>query len=136
MHLVERFQDELYSLALSLTYDHEKSKKLALDTFEKTLGETDGDFHKIKMELYKAMLKEIGSISIKKNKCKNPDILSLVKKRLPLFDKKAMVLKYEFNISVNDICYILDAKLLKVKKSLLSSIKKVAKKLEDDKNEV
>jgi DNA-directed RNA polymerase specialized sigma24 family protein len=136
MNLIERFQDELYSLALTLTYDHEKSKRLALDTFEKTLSEASGNFHKIKIELYKSMLQEIGALSIKRNKCKNPDILSLVKKHLSLFDKKAFVLKYEFGISVEDICYILDAKVLKVKKSLLSSIRKVAKKLEDDKNEM
>ncbi|MDR3244427.1 MAG: hypothetical protein LBT79_06720 [Elusimicrobiota bacterium] len=136
MHLIERFQNELYSLALSLTYDEENSKKLALDTFENTLEQTQGDFNKIKLALYKSILKEIGTFSIKKNKCKNIDIVSLVKRRLSLFDKKAFVLKYEFGVSVEDICYILDAKLLKVKKSLLLSVKKVAKKMEEDKNEV
>jgi DNA-directed RNA polymerase specialized sigma24 family protein len=77
------------------------------------------------------MLSELGLFDIKKNKCQDTSIVSLVKKDLPLFDKKAFVLKYEFNISVADISYILSAPDIKVKKSLLASVRKVMKKMKE-----
>jgi DNA-directed RNA polymerase specialized sigma24 family protein len=136
MHLIERFQNELYSLALSLTYDAEKSKHLALNAFEQTLPKSYGNFHSIKVQLFKNILKEIDFFSIKKSKCKNADLVGLVKRNLSVFDKKIFVLKYEHNVSVEDICYILDTQVDKVKKSLLLSIRKVMKKMEESRNEM
>ncbi|MDR0485459.1 MAG: hypothetical protein LBH29_01885 [Elusimicrobiota bacterium] len=136
MNLIERFQDELYSLALSLTYDAEISKKAALDAFEKTLPASSGDFSRIKAELFKNMLSELGFFDIKKNNSQAADIVSLIKKSLPLFDKKTFVLKYEFNVSVADISYILGVPDIKVKKSLLASVRKVMRKMKEDKDDL
>ncbi|MDR1952616.1 MAG: hypothetical protein LBQ37_03790 [Elusimicrobiota bacterium] len=132
--LIERYQDEIYSLALSLTNNEKKSKILAAKVFDKSLGKVYGSYNKIKLQLFRELLLNIASVSMKKMSEKN--ILYLFKRRLNLFDRKVFVLKFEFNLTSTEIAVVLRTSVKKVKKSLFYSIDKMIKIMEDKKSEM
>lgn len=136
MLLVSRHQDELYSLAFVLTYDHKTARKCAIKAFEKVLSSYYDDSNETKLKLYKTLLSRIGAFSVKKKQCKDKGLIGLIKKNLGIFDKKVFILKYEFNCSIKDISYLLDAKPEKVKKSLYKSTMTAAAALEDKEDEM
>ena len=136
MRLVSKYQNELYSLALGLTYDQKNARKFVIKAFEKVLGSYYDDSNETKLKLYKNLLGSIGVFSIKKKQCKDKSIAGFVKKKLGLFDKKVFALKYENGLTVGDICYILNEKPLKIKKALFKSAMLVADILEDKEDEM
>jgi DNA-directed RNA polymerase specialized sigma24 family protein len=128
MNLIERYQDEVYSLALSLTNDEKKAANLALKVFEETLPKVYGSHQKIKLKLFKAMLSKTDGINPKK--IKGSDFLTIFKRKLNVFDRNVFVLKYEFDLKAIDIAFVLEVSKDRVKKSLLFGIDKVARKME------
>ncbi|MCL2144396.1 MAG: hypothetical protein FWH43_02725 [Endomicrobia bacterium] len=136
MQIIKKYQNEVYTMALSLTCNAQKSKIAAVKAFEKILKSYHSDSPETKIKLYKELLKNIGIFTINKNDLDRKGIINSVKHRLGLFDKKVFVLKYEFNCGLKDIVYILDSSCEKVKKSLVKSTERLAKILEDMKNEV
>lgn len=139
MQIIKNYQNKVYTMALSLTGNPEKSKKAAIKAFEsvlKTYHTDDLDSVETRNSLYKSLLKNICFFSINKKDLDKKGILNSIKYKLGLFDKKVFVLKYEFGCSLSDIVYILNSNAGKVKKSLLKSAQKMAKVLEDDENEM
>ncbi|MDR2708423.1 MAG: hypothetical protein LBC07_00400 [Elusimicrobiota bacterium] len=130
MNLIERFQDEVYSLALSLTNNPPRAKALAIKVFVEHLGKTYGSYDKIKLRLFKYLLKRVDAIAVKKDK--NKTLLVSFKRGLPLFDRKVFVLKYELGLRTVEIASALSTTRDKVRKSLLFSAQKLAKKLGPD----
>ncbi len=135
MLTLKKYQNEIYSLALSLVYDSGKAKKAAVKAFEK-MPSLDEDSPEIKLRLFKNLLSGINAFSIKKKKNSCGDFVSLAKKRMPLFDKKVFVLKYEHCFTVKDICCVLAKDAEKVKISMLKSSKIISDYLEAQKNEM
>ena len=127
MNLIERYQDEVFSLAFSMINNEEKSKILAFKAFEETLSSAYGGRNKIKLRLFRNVLIKTESASAKNRKNKNP--VNLFKNKLNIFDRKIFILKHEFGLSSSDISVVLGVKRDKVKKSLLASMDRLARKI-------
>ena len=136
MRLADKYQNDLYSLAVSLIYDTKKSKKAVIKAFESVLSSYNNDSDEMKLKLYKKLLDRIGFFSVNKKHCVQNGCAESVKKKLGIFDKKVFVLKYEHGLTVDEICAVLDAKQHKVKRSLLKSTQKAADAIEGAEDEM
>jgi hypothetical protein len=136
MHIVQKYQNDVYNLALSLTGNAEKSKNASVKAFESVLKSYYSDSPETKIELYKKLLERIGVFSVKKKELDKKGSLNSVKHALGLFDKKVFVLKYECGCGIQEISYILGSNREKIKKSLLKSTKRMADILEGEESEV
>ncbi|MDR2772623.1 MAG: hypothetical protein LBB93_04055 [Elusimicrobiota bacterium] len=128
MNLIERYQDEMYSLALSLTNDDKKSKALAMKAFDKSVGELYGGYNKMKVQLFRTLLSFAPLSKLKR--AKNGDILYTFKKNLPPFERQIFVLKFEFHLSVLETSLVLNSSRAEVKKHIFFILNKLFKKLE------
>jgi len=136
MRLADKYQNDLYSLAVSLIYDKEKSKKAVVKAFESVLRSYNNDSDEMRLKLYKKLLDRIGFFSVNKKQCVQNGCAENIKKKLGIFDKKVFVLKYEHDLTVDEICAVLDAKQHKVKSSLLKSTQKAADAIEGIEDEM
>jgi hypothetical protein len=132
MNLVERFEDQVYSLCLCLINDPVKSKAISLKVFIDCLGKTYGSYDIIRLRLFRHLLKNLDEVSVKRDK--NDSFLIKFKRGLPIFDRKVFVLKYEFELSTTNTAFVMGVKKNKVRKSLLFSTERLAKKLASKKS--
>ena len=136
MQIIKNYQNEVYSMAFSLTCDAQISEKAAIKAFKSVMSAYHSNSDETKIELYKKLLANIGFFDIRRKNLDKKGKINSVKNKLGLFDRKVFVLKYEFQCSLQNISYIMSSKPDKIKRSLIKSAERMAKALEDCENEM